>query len=478
MGVCTLSAQVTPEVEALKQQLQQIQRSFEAAQAEHRRQVETLSRQIEELEKRVAAGAPAAARPGETTNAPLVASSPMPTNAPAASVEARKWSPSDPITLMRSGPAYMNIGFDVLMAFGWSTEARPADQLQLGANDPNQRGFTLQNAELVLSGAVDPYFSGLAVADMRLDANNETQFELEEAYLETKALPANLQVKAGYYYASFGRQNSQHPHAWAFVDQPLILNRLLGPDGLRNPGAQLAWLAPLPFYTELAVSLMNGTGNTAFSFRNPGEPDSAGDDRYLGRHTLDRDLSGMGDFLYVPRLASSFDLSETQTLMVGASGAVGPNDTAETARTEILGVDAYWKWKPVEARSGVPFVSWQTEALWRHFDAGADPTATPALSAEEVRDYGFYSQVLWGFMPRWVAGFRGEWVSGNNSAVDATDIYRGDRIRLAPGLTWYPTEYSKIRLQYNYDRGQHFDDQHSVWLQAEFMLGAHAAHKF
>ena len=58
------------------------------------------------------------------------------------------------------------------------------------------------------------------------------------------------------------------------------------------------------------------------------------------------------------------------------------------------------------------------------------------------------------------------------------DIYRGDRTRLSPVLTWYPSEFSKIRLQYNYDQGQHFSDQHSVWLQFEFMLGAHAAHKF
>jgi hypothetical protein len=45
-------------------------------------------------------------------------------------------------------------------------------------------------------------------------------------------------------------------------------------------------------------------------------------------------------------------------------------------------------------------------------------------------------------------------------------------------LTFYPSEFSKIRLQYNYDHGELFGTDHSVWLQVEFLLGAHGAHKF
>jgi hypothetical protein len=42
------------------------------------------------------------------------------------------------------------------------------------------------------------------------------------------------------------------------------------------------------------------------------------------------------------------------------------------------------------------------------------------------------------------------------------------------------TEFSRLRLQYNYDRAQHLEsgDAHSVWLGAEIMLGAHAAHSY
>ena len=51
-------------------------------------------------------------------------------------------------------------------------------------------------------------------------------------------------------------------------------------------------------------------------------------------------------------------------------------------------------------------------------------------------------------------------------------------VEVSPNLTWYPTEFSKLRLQYNYDYGQEFGSENSIWLQAEFLLGAHGAHKF
>ena len=58
------------------------------------------------------------------------------------------------------------------------------------------------------------------------------------------------------------------------------------------------------------------------------------------------------------------------------------------------------------------------------------------------------------------------------------DPNRSDRFRTSPDLTFYPTEFSKLRLQYNYDHGQLLGDDSSVWVQVEFLLGDHAAHKF
>ena len=58
------------------------------------------------------------------------------------------------------------------------------------------------------------------------------------------------------------------------------------------------------------------------------------------------------------------------------------------------------------------------------------------------------------------------------------DPDRASRWRISPNITWYPSEFSKIRLQYNYDDREGIGTDHSLWLQTEFILGAHAAHKF
>lgn len=377
-----------------------------------------------------------------------------------------------PISQARTGGSYMNIGFVSLTDLGWSTEP-DVGSLQLGDHDPAVRGFTLPNSEISLDGAVDPYFKGFSSIVLKLDSHGETGIELEEVYFLTTSLPWNMQVKGGQFFTEFGRQNPQHPHSWAFVDQPLVLNRIFGPEGLRSQGARVSWLAPTSWYTEAMVSVLNSTGGTTFSFRSDESSE------IHGGVPAERGVRGAQDLLLVPRIAASFDLTDTQTLLLGASAAFGPNNSGPRANTRVYGADVYWKWKSVTAQQGFPFVSLQTEVLYRRYEAAErqavdEPGVT--LLDETLSDGGMYSQLLWGIKPRWVAGLRGEFASGGDAAFDSQ--LRTDRIRLSPNLTWYPTEFSKVRLQYNYDDRQGIGRDHSVWLQFEFLMGAHASHKF
>lgn len=478
LGVAVRLPAADNEVQQLKAQIEQMRATFEQTRREQDRRIDELTRKLEALTS--AAPAPAAASPAKSEEQKkleqeLVAEMTTPAAAPPG-VNDRNATPIAPAS--RAGSAYMNLSYGALLVGGWSSESDPSAQLQLGDHDPIKRGFALRNAEIAVDGAVDPYFKGFANIVLKLDKNNETSIELEESFLQSTALPGNLQLKAGQYFAAFGRQNAQHPHTWAFVDQPLILGRAFGPEGLRSLGAQVSWLAPTPFYTEMFLSVLDGQGGTAFSFRNPGEPDATGVERHAGRATTDRTLRGAGDLLFVPRVASSFELGDNQTLLVGLSGAFGPNDTGPRSRTSIYGFDLFWKWKPADAAQGFPYVTWQTEALWRNFEAGADPLAPTPLPAETLRDSGFYSQLVWGFAPRWNVGLRADYVTGNDGAFDASDPFRGKRYRISPELTFYPSEFSKLRFQYNFDHGDLFGSADSFWLQLEFNLGAHAAHKY
>ena len=384
---------------------------------------------------------------------------------------------TQPIPIIGGGnnKNYMNISFDGLFAAAASSE-RHLDHLEVGDHDPQQRGFNARNAEIALDGAVDPYFEGFANIVLKLDNNNQTQIELEEAFLQTTTLPYGLQLKGGQFFDAFGRINATHPHTWEFADSPLVNGRLLGPDGLRGVGAQISWTLPVPWYSQAIFAVQNGRGGTAYSFRNPGD-----NGVFYDRMTTDRDASALHDLLYVPRMENSFNPSDTQTVLFGASGAFGMNDTGSNTHTQIYGADFLYKWKSARAEGGFPFVKWQTEAMYRRFEAGRGVDNLFPVS-ETFRDWGMYSQVLWGFKKGWVAGIRGDYLHMQESAFTEDDM-RQSRSRISANLTWYPTEFSKIRLQYNHDFLEEnaflaARDADSLFLQFEFILGAHGAHKF
>jgi len=119
--------------------------------------------------------------------------------------------------------------------------------------------------------------------------------------------------------------------------------------------------------------------------------------------------------------------------------------------------------------------------MYRRFEAGRGENESFPV-AETFHDWGLYSQVLWGFKKGWVAGIRGDYLDMEDSRF-TDDFERQSRSRISANLTWYPTEFSKIRLQYNHDfLADNFfladRDVDSVFLQFEFILGAHGAHKF
>lgn len=474
-----LQAQDTKDVETLRKQLQQATENFDRTIREQRRVIEELTGKIDALQKQVEAKPPPAT--ATLPNAPVPNAGPQPASGPPGSGGGGAWNLTDPIRVGKGG-TYVDLGLVATFAVGGST-ASDIGALQLGGHDPNQRGFTVQGAELNLQGAVDPYFRGNANIAFLIDRDGETGVELEEAWLETVSLPANLQVRAGQYLTDFGRINTQHPHGWGFVDAPIVSGRLLGEDGLRNPGARVSWLVPTPFYSELFVGVQSSQGGTADSFRN-----DHGGDPFLGRLNTSRPVKRFSDMLYSARYASSFELTENQTLLGGLSAVFGPNSSGSHTDTEIYGADLYWKWKSPRAHGGFPFVSWQTEAMLRRYQAGASTSidltgddVPDFVPGETIEDWGIYTQVLWGFRPGWVAGLRGDFATGETARYErlyGADPGRAERWRVSPNLTWYPSEFSKIRLQYNYDDRKFAGVDHSVWLQFDFLLGAHAAHKF
>jgi hypothetical protein len=186
-------------------------------------------------------------------------------------------------------------------------------------------------------------------------------------------------------------------------------------------------------------------------------------------------------------------------MKLGFSGTYGPNATGPDGQTLIYGTDLKLKWRPVSNFRGWPFLLFQSEIMRRNYYAdsfflpGSNGTNDIRLPKETLYDWGLYAQLLWGFRHNWAAGIRFEYASGSGYDVHVNgqtgnvevlprnlDPFRDDRYRISPLIEWLPTEFSRFRLQYNFDRyklpGWH--NASTVWLGAEFMLGAHAAHKY
>jgi hypothetical protein len=483
MSMGTGSAQSQrSELELLKREMEELRRRDE----ENRRRIEELQRKIETLQ---AAPAPAEkpATPEAALEKAVQETAPAPATPPSLA--------STQVGAMRF--RLIDISADLLFAVGWSTETDESLQtLQGGAHDPRKRGFTLQAVELSLAGAVDPYFNAETHITFSIDPlTGETSTELEEAFLTTQSLPYGLQFKGGHFLTEFGINNPSHAHAWQWIDQPVINSRFFGGDGMRAPGARLSWLTPLPWYSEFLVAAQNANGETLPSFLANEE---VFEERPIGgRPFTNRDVKSLTDLVYLARWVNSWNLTPDVSAKFGLSGLFGPNATGRSGYTQIYGTDLKVTWRPANNYRGWPFLLWESELLGRWYQAApffddSDPDNVIDLPKRTLVDWGFYTQALYGFYYRWAGGLRYEYASGNHQSVlfyeaRDRDPFRDNRLRLSPLITFQPTEFSRIRLQYNYDHTPHIEfdglgnsdrDAHSVWMGFEVLIGAHPAHKY
>jgi hypothetical protein len=316
--------------------------------------------------------------------------------------------------------------------------------LQLGDHDPAGTGFALQQLEMALGANADPY--------LRFDGNlvfNEEGVEVEEAYATTLALPANLQLRAGKFLTRFGRINPTHPHAWQFVDQPLVIGKFFGGEGSRGIGLEGSWLAPLPWYVELSAAATGAAGEgNARSFYGAADPA----------------VRNYADLLTTLALKQFFPLGEDLGLSWGLSAQLGPNPAG---RTTVVGTDLYLRYRPV-ASTARAALSLQAEGLVRSRE----------LPGRTLDDAGAYAQLVWDVDPRWETGVRYEYVEGVSG--DPLDpAWTSGRRRAAAQVTYLPSHFTRIRLQANRDEPTfRNEDIWSAFLQLELAVGAHGSHTY
>src|SRR4029079_14150835 len=186
----------------------------------------------------------ATAPPAETAPPPPVV--PPDTAPPEASVFQQGARPA--------GGSLMNPALSLILdtSFGYygrQTGDFAALGLPVAGDDPSDvnQGFGVQEIELAASATIDPYLEGAIF----LTIPNVEGLEVEEGYLVTPSLPANLQLKAGTFRSAVGRNNGQHLHAQSFTRPPLMTATLFGADGCLAAALLGSVLPPPPWFATL-----------------------------------------------------------------------------------------------------------------------------------------------------------------------------------------------------------------------------------
>ncbi len=342
------------------------------------------------------------------------------------------------------------------------------------------QGFNLRETELAFKASVDAYFDVFA-----LFAASEEGLEAEEVYFQTRRLPGGFQLKGGKFLSGIGYANAQHPHQWDFVDQNLAYELLLGGHGLNEKGLQVNWIPKLPFYLRAGVELLQGENEKMSNYIGPEEfPGQTEDDE-------PRELSYQSG----PRLFTGFlkvgpNLGYASALQIGVSYASsnthqevhdhdgdGNPEGVLDGTGELWGVDLVYKYDSPREYGAGDFV-FQTEYLSRKRDLDIIGTPDTVVSRQD----GAYFQAVYGLLPRLQLATRYDLAGLTNERVRAgvKTEYETSK-RWTGALTFNPTEFSRIRAQYN--RGEVFvggekETYDQFFLQVQFSIGAHGAHKF
>ncbi len=339
-----------------------------------------------------------------------------------------------------------------------------------GSAGPATRGVSIDDSELVLSANVDPYFRGYLNAVI-----NDDTVGVEEAWFQSLALGHGLTLKGGRFRSSIGYQNEQHPHAWDFATNNLMVDTLFG-EGYSNDGLQFKWVAPTELFTELGAEIGRGA-NFPGTDRNKNG---------IGSYALYGHIGGDVGDLHSWRSGVSY-LSTRAADRSGTMTDFSDNEVNTTFNGDSTTwmADFVWKWAP-HGNPNINNFKFAAELFRReengslNCDGGLCGGGSPG--AYQATQYGGYAQAVYQFMPHWRAGYRYDLLDpgtqdfGINNANLPRPDFRPSRHSLM--VDYSPSEFTRLRLQYTQDQSMLSQDENQWYVQYIYSLGTHGAHTF
>ena len=324
------------------------------------------------------------------------------------------------------------------------------------------QGLSLGESEIALAANIDDKFYGQLTLTAQSE-NGSDHIGVEEAYIDTTALPAGFGARAGRFYSDIGYLNSHHTHTDFFSVRPLAYQAFLGGQ-YGDDGVSLQWVAPTDTFLQLGSE----------AFRGDHFPTGGASNGGVGAHTLFVHAGG--------------DVG-IQNAWFGGLSMLSMNtrnaDDGFSGHNKIYIADGTWKWSPHgNFKDGGLLL--RGEYMLDRRDGSYDPAvAAAAGTAASPLDFGDaliaqpwvgtrrggYLEAVYAFNRTWDTGYRYDRLWGGNVGPYASTF---DPSRDSVMLTWHNSEFSLLRLQFSHDQ----PTDNTLSLQYQVALGAHGAHKF
>ncbi|ABE53819.1 conserved hypothetical protein [Shewanella denitrificans OS217] len=361
-----------------------------------------------------------------------------------------------------------------------------------------EEGFGLGETELALSANIDNNFYGKITAVLETH-DGDTEVNLEEAFIQTLALPGGFSIRGGRFLSDIGYLNNQHSHTDAFIDRPAVYRAFLGGHYF-DDGVRVSYVAPTDIYWTLGTEAFKGEkmraadehGERKFSdvgvysaFSKWGGDLSLSSSWQLGVNYL-RNENGQA---YLEHHEAHDEHADSHDDHSGHS-----HSAAYTGENTYV-ADFVYKWAPdgnykyqhlsVSGEffrvDNIAALAEEAHEEQEHHedDHGEDHDEGHAEGKSKDYHQGWYLSSVYQFSPSWSAGAR--YGEVDTQTIHGDHLHGQELKETEFSLAWHSSHFSSVRLQYTHQDGTNFDgftDDSIFSLQYVMTLGAHSAHQF
>ena len=339
--------------------------------------------------------------------------------------------------------------------------------LEMGARD---KGPGLGHSDLLMRGAFNEHLSGEAILGFHTE-DKKLEKHIENFWVQTRSLPAGLQVRAGRFASQIGYLNELHPHTDDFSERPLLYRGFFGGHWY-DDGIRLNWTAPTSFYLRFGAEFFGGK-----KLVPEATPDSSSRVTTLNLK-VGNDISQSSSW--------QWGLSHVNNRREALVEAHDPSAEAHSHAASFSGKrmlisDLVWKWAPDGNNRNQ-----QLRLNWEHAQVSGINRYADSSMHHRASSLG----AVWKFNPAWETGVRTDWLRVQKPEDHGGDIEfsKGRLKENAIMIAYKPTHMQTLRLQLTQQRASGANDEgeavfanpirRSIQLQYVIAFGAHGAHSY